>query len=455
MRSVTLEQFDNRDRYTKIKNIKSIKPPYEALKRFKKNTCDDIKALRAKDVSQAMTVFMDIMKYPVIYLLCIWGTQKLGMIMGQNMPGDFLGIGMDNILYLSGNLLFLLVLHVVLKASGRSLRAEFSLFRDYRLLRHSKGKSLKAKFKGLKNKGKRILMKGVTAKSVGTQYFLHFFAGVSLGVLFLGLFLMLSDVDAFSRCMEEAGYIRGGSKDLAYIITFAFIIPFIEELIFHAHNMTVLRKDVSVYTASIIVTVLYMLFHTGKTFSLLFIPVMLLISFVFDRTQNTRNIADYVAGRSSKSMFTGSVSRDKIISIKDRAGKGRKLKFTGKNANRALNLEETKGVEIDGNIEMETNLCEAVNDLSGRKDLNKEYNITDFRSERPETAKPDITYSLLMNVGFHLMLGAGWIYIRSRGAAVGGIFSRQALMFMVIVSALILYKFVKKQHLFETEEKAG
>ena len=447
-----MEQFDNQDKYTKIKKRRT---PYEKLKIFRKNTCDDIKALRGKDIGSAMAVLTDIMKYPVLYLLCIYAVFKLGLMVNSGMSEEQFNISKGNVYHLLGNLVFLLILDILLKRSGRNLRSEFSLFRDYRILCHMKGKSLKAKFKGLAKKGKKIFSKGVTAKSVGAQYFLHFVAGIALGTLFLSLFLMVYDGEAYIRCLYEVNFIRGGRFELTGLMTFILVIPFIEELIYHAHSMTVLRKDVTVFTASVIVTVLYMLLHTGKAFTLLFIPVIFLISLVFDRTQNTRNIADYVAGRSSKSLFTGSVSKDKIISIKDRVGKGRKRRFVGKSSNNSLGLDKTKDVRVDGNIDMEGHLAEAVNDLGGIHDSDKEYNITDFSSERPEGAKPDITYSLLMNVGYHLMLGAGWISISYRKAAVDRIFSRQVLMFMIIVSVLILYKFIKKQHLFEMNGKSG
>ncbi|ETP71715.1 hypothetical protein UYO_2337 [Lachnospiraceae bacterium JC7] len=439
-----MEQFDNN---LNLQKFRKRKTPYDALKKLKKNTSDDIKTLRAKDISVSMSVFLDIMKYPFVYFVCIYGGRKIGYLLNQGVTEEQFLISMGNVYFLFGNLLFLLVYDLLLRRTGRSLRTEFSLFRDYRLLSHKGCKSLKAKFNSFAKRGKKIFRKGVTAKSVGAQYFLHLLAGITSGFLFLGLFLLVSDRDTFIFCFDDAGFIQKGQYELLGLMTFIFAIPFIEELIYHAHNMTMLRKDVTVFTASGMVTVLYILFHSGKTLTLLFIPVIFLMSLVFDRTQNTRNIADYVAGKYSKSLFTGTEGKDKIISIKDRVGKGRKRRFTEKSANKTLSLEKPKDMMIDGNIDMETHMAEAVNDLGSIQDINKEYNITDFSSERLEGAKPDITYSFLMNVGFHLVLGIGWLLINYHEAEVGRICSRQVLIFQVILSVLILYKFIKKQHL--------
>ncbi|OON86306.1 hypothetical protein BXO88_08500 [Oribacterium sp. C9] len=443
MRGVTLEQYDNK----KLQKIGKSRTPYRNLKNFRKSISEDIKTLKTKDINSAMNMFMEVMKYPIIYVLCINLTDYLGKTLTRGMAEEEFYTGKGNIYHLLGNILFLFVITILLRSRGRSFRSQFSLFRDHRLLCHAGKKNLKADIKAAAKRCKRIFSKGITAKSVRVQYLMHFFAGITLGLMFMGIFLLATDSSQYIRCLNDAGLIFRGSYELIGLLTFVFLLPFIEELIYHANNMTVLRKDVTAFTASFMVTVLYMLFHKGKTFAVLFIPVMFLISLVFDRTQNTRHIGDYVSGRTSKSQAAGTAAKDKIISIKDRVGKNRKLRFKEKSTDRTLHLAKNGDVRIDGNIDIEVHTAEAVNDLGGIKDTNKEFNITDISSERPDSAKPDITYSLLMNVGVHMSLAVGWVFISYHEAEVGRIFSKQVLIFLVIFSVLILYKFIKKQHL--------
>lgn len=439
-----MEQFDNGLNLHKIRKRKT---SYDALKKLKKYASDDIRTLKARDLNALIVGFMDIMKYPVIYLLCLYGGEKIGFLLNQGMTEEQFLTDRGNLFFLLGNVLFLFIYDFLLRRSGKKLRTEFSLFRDYRLLCNKGGKGLKSKFNNLSKRGKRIFRKGVTAKSVGAQYLLHFFAGMVSGLLLLGLFLLLSGSDSYLACFPDAGYIYEGKLELVGIMVFICVIPFIEELIYHAHIMTVLRKDITRFTASLMVTAIYVLCHSGKSLSLSIIPVIFLMNLVFDRTQNTRNISDYVAGKYSKSLFTVSAGKDKIISIRDRVGKGKRKSFAEKDASKTLSLEKTRNVMLHGNIDMETNMAEAVNDLGGIQDINKDINITEFSSGRIEGTKPDITYSFLMNVGFHLMLGCGWIMIRHHETEILSICSKQLLILQIILSVLILYKFIKKQRL--------
>ena len=441
-----MNQSENRNRFSKNKKLKTA----HELTGKRNSENGNIYGDETRDWISLTGIFANIIKYPLLYSACIFLSLRLGMILQKNMSEEEFCSSRGNIYFLLGNLLFLLVYNTVLLKYGRSIRTECSFLRDFKLLYHNNKKGIKAKFARLAKRSKKIFSKDVTARRVGVQYLYHWFAGLSLGALFTGLFLLLNDPALYIKSFDDSGVIRTGGYEYVGIFTFVFVIPFIEELIYHAHNMTVLRRDFTALKSSSIVMAIYLLFHFGNGVACLFVPVIFLINLIYDRTQNTRGIADYVAGRSVKSCVRASRANGNIISLKDKAVKVRRRRYKEKSEG-VLGIESTSDCSVKEDLNIETRMAEAVNDFNtnGVQDVNAAIKITDFYSERLAGSKPDITYSFLMNTGFHFALSVGWIVINHYGALTKNHTGKQLLIFMVVISVFIIYKFIKKQHMFE------
>ena len=101
-----MEQFDNG---LKLHKIRKRKTSYDALKKLKKYASDDIRTLKARDLNALIVGFMDIMKYPVIYLLCLYGGEKIGFLLNQGLTEEQFLTDRGNLFFLLGNVLFLFI----------------------------------------------------------------------------------------------------------------------------------------------------------------------------------------------------------------------------------------------------------------------------------------------------------------------------------------------------------
>ncbi|SFG19068.1 CPBP family intramembrane glutamic endopeptidase [Oribacterium sp. WCC10] len=435
-----MEQFSDRKKYYKKKKRTTT---VDIIKTVSKRMEADIKASYIGDTKALFKMLSDVLRYPFLYMLCVFFAYQAGLLLNMGMTKeDFYG-SYGNVYYLIGNVLFLFIYHIILTGNGRTLWSEFSLFRDFKILVHMTEKGFKARFKRLMKRFRDIRHRKMTARKALLQYVLHFLTGVSCGLLILGVFLLLKDRDAYIRLFEDSGFIWRGGNEYLGILVFSLIVPFIEELIYRVHNMNALRKDVTIITAAVMVTVVYAFFNIGSLFTIMIMPVVLLMNCVYDRTQSARNMSYYMAGHAARKAFVSSGKGDNIISIRDRMKKGRKTRYINKEKTKAMSLNESVDVSVGEDMDVKTQMAEAVNDFNGRQDVEKNHNITDFSMERSIGAKSDITYSFLMNTGLHLTLGSGWYILSHLNGDVSRILSKQILVFQVVVSVLVLYIFAR------------
>ena len=405
-----MTQYENDDKYSKFIKGKSTQSDYPEEDEGRKRGMIDI-----ADIKSFALMFAELTKYPLMYLCCDFITFRVGMRIHGNYDAEQFLSRYGNIYYLLSNVLFVSVCCILLSLSGHSIISKFSMFRDIKSLTSWKEKSIKSRFKRLKKKSKELFRKGITVKHVILQYLIHFFVGVAMGGLFLSAVYFLERVGLMSMIRENA-FIRMNRNRMIGAFTFCFMVPLAEEIIYHAHNMTVLRKDFGVIKSSVLVTLVYLLFHFKTSLVILYVPIVFMMSVVFDKTRNIRNSALYVSGQP----VSAREEKANIISIKDRL----------RNGTRNTIVNDTKRSN-EVNVSTEN------------------HNITKLHLGTSAGSKPDITYSLLINTGFHMTLIGGWMICFVQNDIYRAFVRWDNVMLVMVICAFLLHRFIVKQHILE------
>lgn len=404
-----MTQYENDDKYSKV--VKETSGQNDLSADVSKH---DRSIWEIVDIRTFSLMLIECVKYPFMYLCCNFIAFRGGMWLHDYSEAEQFYSRYGNIYYFFGNVLFLTIYYLIQSFSGSS-RSRFCIFGDIRSLTKKGEKTIKSGLKRLSKKSKELFRKGITTKHVARQYFVHFFTGIIMGGLFLCVVVYLRRAGVV-KSLQTMSMVRMDSNFLIGAVTFCFIVPLTEEMIYHAQDMIVLRRDFDLYRSSILVSVIYFLFNMKISLIVLYIPAIFMMNIVFDKTRNIRNSVLYTSGQH----MTARVEKGNIISIKDRLRNGTR--------NDILNDTQSD-----------------VDDAKGYVDNDKKR----LPFGRSVSAKSDITYSLLVNVGFHIALLCGLTVSFYRSELYEVLTRLDNVMLCTAIFLFVLHKFLFKRYFTE------